>query len=375
MQMTRLHSTTIFSDNSPRRPILSNLLRVDAYILSLIILLCAISLGVQYSASGQELGPLLRQFARICVALAMMVVIASIPTDRLCKYAPHLYFLGFVLLVLVLAIGFVGRGAQRWLDLGVIRFQPAEFMKIAVPMLIAWILTRPPLFSRNMNFLICGILLVMPVFLVYLQPDLGTALLIAAVGFYAIMVGGLSWRWIASIGALGVALIPIMWPFLHEYQRLRVITMFDPWQDPFGRGYHSIQSMIAIGSGGVYGKGWLNGSQSQLEFIPERSTDFIFSVYAEEFGLLGGLFLILIFVLLIGRCLLVAYQSKNEFGRIMAATVGVMIFVHLFVNVGMVAGILPVVGVPLPVMSYGGTSMVTMLAGLGIVMGVRHAHR
>lgn len=375
MQMTRSHTTTIFSEPAKTRPILSNLLRVDAYIFSLVILLCAISLGVQYSASGQELDPLMQQSARICVALLIMFFIAGIPTHRLCSYAPYLYILGFVMLVLVLAIGFVGRGAQRWLDIWFIRFQPAEFMKIAVPMLIAWILTRPPLFSRGTNFLICGILSSLPVFLVYLQPDLGTALLIGAVGFYAIMVGGLSWRWIAAIAALGVALIPIVWPFLHEYQRLRVITMFDPWQDPFGRGYHSIQSMIAIGSGGVYGKGWLNGSQSQLEFIPERRTDFIFSVYAEEFGLLGGMVLVLIFVLLIGRCLVVAYQSKNEFGRIMSATVGVLIFVHLFVNVGMVAGILPVVGVPLPVMSYGGTSMVTMLAGLGIVMGVRHAHQ
>ena len=373
--MMRSHSATLFSENTQPRSILSSLLRVDAFILLLIVLLCAISLGVQYSATGQEIEPLLRQLARIGVAFALMLIMASIPTERLSKYAPHIYTLGLGLLVLVLAIGFVGRGAQRWLDLGVIRFQPAEIMKLAVPMLVAWILTRPPFFSRNANFMICGAVLAAPVALVYLQPDLGTALLIAAVGFYAIMIGGLSWRWIAGLALLALASVPIVWPYLHEYQRLRVITMFNPWQDPLGHGYHSIQSMIAIGSGGVYGKGWLEGSQSQLEFIPERTTDFVFSVYAEEFGLIGGLVLILIFVLLIGRCLMVAYQTQSEFGRIVAAAVAVMIFVHLFVNVGMVTGILPVVGVPLPIMSYGGTSMVTVLAGLGIVMGIRHANQ
>ncbi len=369
-----MRASATLGNSSPYRLVLSNLLRVDATIFVSIIFLCVASLGVQYSATGQELAPLLRQFARICVALVLMMIIAGIPTERLCKYTPHIFVFGFALLILVLAVGFVGRGAQRWLDLGIVRFQPAELMKIAVPMMVAWVLTRPPLFSRNTNFMVCGLLVAMPVFLVYLQPDLGTSLLIAAVGFYAIMIGGLSWRWIAAIAALALAAIPIMWPFLHEYQRLRVETMFDPWQDPFGSGYHSIQSMIAIGSGGIYGKGWLEGSQSQLEFIPERSTDFIFSVYAEEFGLLGGLFLIFIYALLIARCLIISYQSKSEFGRIAAASVGIMIFVHLFVNVGMVAGILPVVGVPLPIMSYGGTSMVAVLVGLGIVMGVRHAH-
>lgn len=353
--------------------VLGSLLRVDALILVLIVSLCAISLGIQYSAAGQESSPLLRQLVRICVAFILMLIFAGIPTDWLYKFTPHVFIVGFALLILVLVVGFVGRGAQRWLDLGVIRFQPAELMKIAVPMMVAWILTRPPLLSRNTNFLVCGLLVAVPVFLVYLQPDLGTSLLIAAVGFYAIMVGGLSWRWIAVIAALTVAAIPIVWPLLHEYQRLRVITMFDPWQDPFGSGYHSIQSMIAIGSGGIGGKGWLEGSQSQLEFIPERSTDFIFSVFAEEFGLIGGVILIGIYALLITRCLVIAYQSKSEFGRIVASTVGIMIFVHLFVNVGMVAGILPVVGVPLPIMSYGGTSMVTVLVGIGIVMGVRHA--
>ena len=369
-----MRTSATFSESSPYRLILGSLLRVDAIIFVSIILLCIASLAVQYSATGQELAPLLRQLARICFALILMLIIASIPTDRLCKYAPHIFIIGFALLILVLAIGFVGRGAQRWLDLGIIRFQPAELMKIAVPMMIAWILTRPPLFGRNINFIICVLLVAMPVILVYLQPDLGTSLLILAVGFYAIMIGGLSWRWIVAIAALALLAIPIMWPFLHEYQRLRVITMFDPWQDPFGSGYHIIQSMIAIGSGGVYGKGWLAGSQSQLEFIPERSTDFIFSVYAEEFGLLGGLILIFIYAILIARCLIIAYQCKSEFGRIVTATVGILIFVHLFVNVGMVAGILPVVGVPLPIMSYGGTSMVTVLVGLGIAMGVRHAH-
>ncbi len=370
-----LYSTTPYSDTARHQPILSNLLRIDWVILFSVIVLCVVSLAVQYSASGQDVDLLWRQSLRIGIALMLMLALAAIPTERLCRYAPYIYFAGYALLVLVLAIGIVGRGAQRWLDLGVIRFQPAEIMKIAVPMMVAWILTRPSFFKLRVNFFLCGLLVAMPAFLVYLQPDLGTALLIAAVGGYAIVLGGLSWRWIAAIAILALASIPAIWPLLHEYQRLRVLTMFDPWQDPFGHGYHIIQSMIAIGSGGLYGKGWLNGSQSQLEFIPERSTDFIFSVFAEEFGLIGGIFLITVFLVLIGRCLVIAYNSKSEFGRIMAATVAIMIFCHLFVNVGMVAGILPVVGVPLPIMSYGGTSMVTMLIGMGIVMGVQHANR
>lgn len=351
-------------------PILS---RIDLPILLALVILCGIGLGIQFSAGGEDVDQVWRQTIRISIAVLFMVGLTSISLETLRKYTPHLYTGSFLLLVLVLIIGTVGRGAQRWLDLGVISFQPAELMKIAVPMMVAWLLTRSQMFNRKLSFVVCGFLVLFPALLVYMQPDLGTAILIASVGGFAIFLGGLSWRWITSIGVVTLISFPLIWPLLHEYQRQRVITMFDPWKDPLGQGYHSVQSMIAIGSGGVYGKGWLNGSQSQLEFIPERSTDFVFSVFAEEFGLIGSVILVLVFLFLISRCFVIAYRSKSDFGRIVASSIAIMIFVHLFVNIGMVAGILPVVGIPLPIISYGGTSMVTVLAGIGIVMGVRHA--
>ena len=351
----------------------SVLSRLDLPILLALTILCGIGLAVQFSAGGEDVDQVWRQTIRISIAVLFMVGLTAMSLETLRKYTPHLYTGGFLLLVLVLIIGTVGRGAQRWLDLGVISFQPAELMKIAVPMMVAWLLTRSQMFNRKMSYVICGFLVLFPALMVYMQPDLGTAILIASVGGFAIFLGGLSWRWITSIGVVTLVSFPLIWPLLHEYQRLRVITMFDPWKDPLGQGYHSVQSMIAIGSGGVYGKGWLNGSQSQLEFIPERSTDFVFSVFAEEFGLIGGVILIVVFLFLISRCFFIAYMSQSDFGRIVASSIAIMIFVHLFVNIAMVAGILPVVGIPLPIISYGGTSMVTVLAGIGIVMGVRHA--
>ena len=270
-------------------PILS---RIDLPILLALIILCGIGLVVQFSAGGEDVDQVWRQVIRISIAVLFMVGLTAMSLETLRKYTPHLYIGGFLLLVLVLIIGTVGRGAQRWLDLGVISFQPAELMKIAVPMMVAWLLTRSQIFNRKLNFVVCGFLVLFPALLVYMQPDLGTAILIVSVGGFAIFLGGLSWRWITSIGIVTLVSFPLIWPLLHEYQRQRVITMFDPWKDPFGQGYHSVQSMIAIGSGGVYGKGWLNGSQSQLEFIPERSTDFVFSVFAEEFGLIGSVILV-----------------------------------------------------------------------------------
>ena len=270
-------------------PILS---RIDLPILFALIILCGIGLTVQFSAGGEDVDQVWRQTIRISIAVLFMVGLTAMSLETLRKYTPHLYTGGFLLLVLVLIIGTVGRGAQRWLDLGVISFQPAELMKIAVPMMVAWLLTRSQMFNRKLSFVVCGFLVLIPALLVYMQPDLGTAILIASVGGFAIFLGGLSWRWITSIGVVTLVSFPLIWPLLHEYQRQRVITMFDPWKDPFGQGYHSVQSMIAIGSGGVYGKGWLNGSQSQLEFIPERSTDFVFSVFAEEFGLIGSVILV-----------------------------------------------------------------------------------
>ncbi len=338
--------------------------------------LCVLGLAVQYSAGGEDAGQLARQAVRIVIAAAVMFALAAVPIDTLRRYSPSIYLIGIGLLVLVLAFGFAGRGAQRWLDLGVFRFQPSELLKLALPMMIAWLLTSTT-FARNreLAFLICGVIALVPGYLVYLQPDLGTALLIMAVGAFAIFLGGLAWRWVGILSLSVIALIPLIWPLLADYQRNRILTLFDPWKDPLGQGYHTIQSMIAIGSGGLAGKGWLQGSQSQLDFLPERSTDFVFSVFAEEFGFVGGAALILIYSILIIRCLMITYQCESDFARIVAGSVAIMIFFQFFVNVGMVSGFLPVVGLPLPIISFGGTSMVTVLAGLGLVIGAKYAKR
>ena len=346
--------------------------RIDGLLFLTIFVLAGIGLVVQYSTSGQNIDQLWQQVFRVLIAVGLMIALANIPLTVLEKYTPHLYLLGITLLLLVAMIGFGRGGAQRWLNLGGISLQPSELLKLTVPMMVAWVLMRFTRIHRNLNFAICGLIILIPAYLIYEQPDLGTALLLIAVGAYAVFLGGLSWRLISTGAMLSLASIPLIWPLLHEYQRLRVTTVFNPWQDPTGDGYHSIQSMIAIGSGGTGGKGWLNGSQSQLEFIPERSTDFVFSVFAEEFGLIGVFVLLLVFAVLISRCLFIAYQAKNSYTRIVVGSIAIMVFTHVFVNIGMVSGMLPVVGLPLPIISFGGTSMVTVLAGIGIVMGARH---
>ena len=350
--------------------------RIDFPLFFVTVLLCLVGLAVQFSAEGENIDQMFRQALRITIAILVMVGLATIPMATLRRYSPHLYIVGLLLLALVLGIGFEGRGAQRWLDLGVFRFQPSELMKIALPIMVAWMLTHTmSATNRNMSFVLSGAIVLIPGYLVYLQPDLGTALLIVAVGGFAIFLGGLSWRWVGLIGIICIAVVPLSWPLLQDYQKNRILTLFNPWNDPLGHGYHSIQSMIAIGSGGLAGKGWLQGSQSQLDFLPERSTDFVFSVFAEEFGFTGSVVLILIYSFLIIRCLLIAHQCEYNFARIVAGSIAIMIFFQLFVNVGMVSGILPVVGLPLPIISYGGTSMVTVLAGIGLVMGAKHAKR
>ncbi len=364
----------LFFQDSKTPRVIAIASRIDLSLILTILVLAAIGLAVQFSTSGQDSAQIWQHASRITLAVILMIAIANIPITRLEKYTPHVYALGLILLMLVALFG-VGRGgAQRWLDLKIISIQPSELMKLMVPMMVAWVLTksRLPRSNHALQLVIAGFLVLFPAVLVFSQPDLGTALLIVSVGIYAIYLGGIAWRLLGSAAAIGLLAIPIIWPFLHEYQRLRVTTLFDPWQDPMGVGYHSIQSMIAIGSGGTIGKGWLNGSQSQLEFIPERSTDFVFSVFAEEFGFVGVLILMLLFLFLIVRCISVAFQLSNSYARIVVGSIAIMIFIHVFVNIGMVSGILPVVGIPLPMISYGGTSIVTILAGIGIVMGVRH---
>jgi len=349
-------------------------LKLDGALLVGLALLAAFALVVQYSASGQSTGTILRTLARLGVGALAMVTLANSNPNFLRRLAPWLYIIGVVLLVIVDAIGYVGKGAQRWLDLGVLRFQPSEIMKIAVPMMAAAFLHERPLPPdwRALSMLL--VIILVPAALVALQPDLGTALLIAGTGVLLVLMAGLQLRVIMGAVALAVGGAIVGWNFLHDYQRQRVLTFLDPQSDPLGSGYHIIQSQIAIGSGGLFGKGWMNGSQAQLEFLPERSTDFIFAVIGEEFGLLGLIVLIALYLFIVSRAVFLATQTSDTFSRLLSSSLAFTFFVYVFINAGMVTGLLPVVGVPLPLVSYGGTSVVTLLAGFGILMGL-YSHR
>lgn len=348
---------------------------LDGPLFAALLLLCGMSLVILYSAGGGNMDLIWRQFVRLSIALFAMVMVSFVSIDTLKRWSPHVYLAGLVLLGMVLAVGIIGKGAQRWLDLGVVRFQPAEVMKLGVPMMIAWIMTRKPLPASPLTIVIATAAVLTPTALVVLQPDLGTSILIAMSGLLVIFVAGLGWQYIVATAGLILAAAPLMWFNLHSYQQQRIRTLFDPYSDPLGAGYHTIQSTIAVGAGGVYGKGWLAGTQSQLEFIPERSTDFIFAVFAEEFGLLGSIMLLLIYLFIVGRCLIIAFNAGDSYSRLLGSSLALTFFVYVFVNIGMVAGILPVVGVPLPLISYGGTSMVTLMAGFGILMSIHSNKR
>ena len=349
-------------------------LKLDAPLLTGLIAVAAFGLVVLWSAGGQDQGLLVRQLVRLGVAFGVMLVIAQIPPKILRLWAPWMFLAGLALLFAVLFFGHTGKGAQRWLDLGVVRFQPSEMMKLAVPMMAAWYLHDRPLPPRFLELCVLLLMVVVPALLIARQPDLGTALLVASSGILVVLLGGLRVRMIVLLGALGAALAPLLWYFMHDYQRRRVLTFLQPESDPLGAGYHIIQSKIAIGSGGLFGKGWGNGSQAQLEFLPERSTDFIFAVLGEEFGLIGLALLIAGYLFIIGRGLYIALHAQDTFGRLLAGSVSLTFFVYVFVNTGMVTGLLPVVGVPLPLVSYGGTSMVTLMAGFGMLMSIQ-GHR
>lgn len=348
-------------------------LHLDGPLLLGLLLIISFGLVVLYSAVGANMHLWVGQCIRLGVALIAMFIVAQLPPTFLRRWAPWGYLFGLGLLVLVLTGGEVGQGAQRWLDLG-IRFQPSEIMKLAVPMMAAWYLherTLPPRFS---HLLVLIVVIVLPTILIARQPDLGTALLIGVAGLLVVLLAGMSFRLIV---ALGIAAIPgalLLWNFMKDYQRQRVLTLFNPDSDPLGAGYNIIQSKIAIGSGGLFGKGWTNGSQAQLEFLPERNTDFIFAVMGEELGLLGLLSLLALYVLVIGRGLYIAMQAGDSFSRLVAGSISLTFFVYVFVNTAMVTGLIPVVGVPLPLVSFGGTSMVTLLVGFGILMSIQ-THR
>jgi rod shape determining protein RodA len=349
-------------------------LHLDGVLLAGIICILMTGLAALYSAVGQNTGLLINQLIRICAGLAAMLIMAQVSPGWLRRVAPWIFGIGLFLLTMVLLTGDVGKGAQRWLNLG-IRFQPSEIMKLGLPMMLAYLLHDRALPPSLGLILISLIIIFVPVGLIAVQPDLGTAILIVLSGAGVIFLAGIGARYI--IGAIATALIsmPLLWYFvMHDYQKSRVLTLLNPDNDPLGAGYHIIQSKIAIGSGGLFGKGWLNGSQGQLEFLPERSTDFIFAVIGEEFGLMGVLVILLVYLFIVGRGLFIAATAQDTFSRLLAGSISLTFFFYVFVNMSMVTGLLPVVGVPLPLISAGGTSMVTLLAGFGILMSI-HTHR
>jgi rod shape determining protein RodA len=330
-----------------------------------------VGLFVLYSASGQSFQRINAQLINIAVAFGLMWLVTNIQPQHLERVAPALYILGILLLIAVAVFGHISHGAQRWLNLGLIKIQPSEIMRIAVPMMLAWFFAKREASPNIADFGIAVLLLLIPVILIMKQPDLGTALLVSASGIFVIFLAGLSWRFIIGGALLTGALMPVFWSMLHDYQRRRIEILFDPSQDPLGAGYHTIQATIALGSGGMTGKGWLNGTQAQLDFLPERTTDFIFAVFGEEFGMAGNLILLILFSMIIARGLVIAAQAKSTFTRLLAGSITLTFFTYAFVNMGMVSGILPVVGVPLPLISYGGTSMVTLLLSFGILMSIQ----
>ena len=349
-------------------------LNLDGPLLVGLGLLTLYGLVILYSASGQSVDTIVRTLIRVTLGAAAMLALTHAKPHFLRHLSPWLYALGILLLLVVAVTGVIDKGAQRWLNLGLFRFEPSEIMKIAVPMLAAWYLHERALPPDGKSLLVLALIIFLPVGLVAMEPDLGTAALIAASGILLVVMAGLSIRVILVLMLLAVGGAVLGWNFMHDYQRERVLTFLNPQTDPLGAGYHIIQSQIAIGSGGVFGKGWMNGSQAQLDFLPERSTDFIFSVVGEEFGLFGLLALLALYLFVVARSLWLAMQTNDTFSRLLALSLALTFFVYVFINAGMVSGLLPVVGVPLPLVSYGGTSVVTLLAAFGILMGL-YSHR
>lgn len=359
-----------------RRASLLQRVHVDGILLLLLLVLATGSLFILYSASGKNIELLVKQASSFGIGLVGMFIIAQFEPRFMARWVPLAYLAGVGLLVAVDVMGHNAMGATRWINIpGVIRFQPSEFMKIIMPATIAWYLARRSLPPRFKHIVVSMALIVIPFVLILLQPDLGTSLLIITSGFFVLFMAGLQWRWIIGAAAAVVPIAIGMWFFvLREYQKQRVLTFLNPESDPLGSGWNIIQSKAAIGSGGVWGKGWLAGTQSHLDFLPESHTDFIIAVLAEEFGLVGVCLLLLVYLLLIARGLVITVQAQTLFGKLLAGALTMTFFVYVFVNIGMVSGLLPVVGVPLPFISYGGTSLITLLAGFGILMSI-HTHR
>jgi rod shape determining protein RodA len=349
-------------------------MHIDAFLMACLLFTLLVSLFILYSASGQSFERVYAHGINIAVALSVLWLVANIPPNQLERIALPLYLLGVTLLIGVALFGTISHGARRWLNVGIIHIQPSEIMRIALPMMLAWYFAKREGKPKPSHFAFAGLLLAVPVALIMKQPDLGTSLLIAASGFFILFLAGLNWKFLLGVATLLASLTPVFWSMLHDYQRRRIEVLFDPTQDPLGAGYHTIQAIIAIGSGGSAGKGWLNGTQTQLDFLPERTTDFIFAVFSEEFGFLGNMMLLGLFSLIIIRGLMIASQAQSTFSRLLAGSITLTFFTYAFVNMGMVSGILPVVGVPLPLISYGGTSMVMLCLSFGILMSI-HTHK
>jgi rod shape determining protein RodA len=376
MMMRLSKKQRIYSPRSSGAPSLSRLIRnlnIDIPLLGSLLLICGFGLFVLYSAAGESSVLLINQAIRMGIALIAMLIVAQLPPDLLRRWTPWAYFGGLVLLVLVLTMGDIGQGARRWLNIGV-RFQPSEAMKLAVPMMTAWYLHDREIPPKLRHITVIAVLIAVPTYLIAKQPDLGTSILIAASGIVVIILAGMSFKIIFGLGALSIPGAFLLWSFMQDYQKQRVLTLLNPDSNPLGAGYNIIQSKIAIGSGGLFGKGWTNGSQAQLEFLPERHTDFIFAVLGEEFGLLGVIGLLALYMFVIGRGLYIAFQAHNTYSRLLAGSISLTFLVYVFVNTAMVTGLIPVVGVPLPLVSFGGTSMVTLMVGFGILMSI-HSYR
>jgi rod shape determining protein RodA len=347
---------------------------IDRPLFYALLIISLISVIVLYSASAKDTMVLARHALRLALGFGILFVVAQIRPETLAHWTPHLFALGAVLLVAVLVVGTTAKGAQRWLNLGFATFQPSEIMKLAMPMMLAWHFSRYSSPPKLRYVAIGGAIALLPVLLIAKQPDLGTALLILGSGLTVLFLAGTSWRIIGVVLGLATLAIPLLWSHMHDYQRQRITTLLDPSSDPLGTGYHTMQAMIAVGSGGFFGKGWLNSSQAHLDYLPESSTDFVFAVFAEEFGLIGILLLLGTYLFIVARGLLIAFYAQETYNRLLAGGLTLIFFFYFFVNIGMVTGILPVVGVPLPLVSYGGTATVTLMAAFGMLMSI-HTHR
>lgn len=355
-------------------PRLADYLHLDTPLMGLALLLLIIGLFILYSASNQSIGTIERQIIHILFASIVMFIVAQVPPIAWQRWAILIYSLSLIFLIAVIFLGHIGKGAQRWLSISSFRFQPAEFMKFAIPLLLAWYYNKIHLPLSWRSILISATIIIVPVILTAKQPDLGTAIVLLSTGASVLFFAGLSARFMVSLAALCLTGLPLLWYFMHDYQRQRVLTFLNPERDPLGAGYHIIQSKIAIGSGGFFGKGWLSGTQSQLHFLPEHTTDFIFAVCSEEFGFLGTTLLITLYMLIVMRGLYIAIHAQDTFSRLLAGSITITFFLSFFINMGMVTGILPVVGLPLPLISYGGSSLVTSMASFGMLMSIK-THR